>query len=108
MSERDDAACVYRHLRAHGPDTLGGLVDACFPVLTAGPASSVAAVQRRSVGRALSAVVWMRAHGVSVTCASIPGFMSEYDLGVTVTGTVTVTATESLGDSMDEVYSHSA
>lgn len=108
MSERDDAACVYRHLRSHGPDTLAGLVDACFPVLTAGPTSSVLAVRKRSVGRALGAVIWMRAHGVSLTCVSIPGFMSEYALGVTVTGTVTATATESLGDSMDEVYSHSA
>ena len=68
MADRDDAALVYRFLRGAGPEgrSVVEIAAEVFPWTLDAPATTVLAVQKRSVGRVLSAVVWMRAQGVAL------------------------------------------
>jgi hypothetical protein len=84
MADRDDAALVYRYLRDHGAGSVAQIVDACFPTIQAGdaPPSTVLAIRRRSVSRALSSVQWMRDQGVVIFCemSTSPGDLSRFSL----------------------------
>ena len=68
-TERDDAAVVYRHLRDVGPADAVTLAGSCFPLgpdVRSAPPSTVAALSKRSLERVFDAVLWLRAHGVTV------------------------------------------
>jgi hypothetical protein len=81
--QRADAGLVWRALRGGPPGGLeaAALADLCFPVRGDLPDAAVVALRRRSVGRVLEAVVWMRSRGVRVTCVSIDGASSRFVLG---------------------------
>jgi hypothetical protein len=81
MTDRDDAALVYRFLRDHGASEVAVIVVGCFPVLDSGPMSSRLAVRKRSTARVLRAVTWMRGKGVEITLLSRPGLPSAFVLG---------------------------
>ncbi len=75
MSERDDAAVVYRHLRDVGPADAVTLAGSCFPLgpdVRSAPPSTVAALSKRSLKRVLESVLWLRAHGVTINLSQ-PG-----------------------------------
>lgn len=69
-SERDDAAVVYRWLRAttlEGGTGVDEIAFQCFPLpIEGGPDSTMSALRKRSVRRVLEALVWMRGSGVLV------------------------------------------
>jgi hypothetical protein len=71
---RDDAVMVYAWLRAvaaEGGAAWDEIAFQCFPSATEGPASSLAALRRRGVARALASINFLRAHGVVVI--AVPG-----------------------------------
>src|SRR5262245_54702845 len=78
---RSDAAAVYRSLRDAGPAGISALADRLFPVSPdSGPASTVAALRKRSVRRVLDAVSYIRARGTSVWCVPVGMDGAEFTL----------------------------
>jgi hypothetical protein len=63
---RADAVPVYRFVRDHGPVTLLEIADACFPLSFGRDDPLYERLIRRSVGRVLDALTWMRGEGVVV------------------------------------------
>jgi hypothetical protein len=65
---RADAALVWRVLDALEPGlSAPHLAWLCFPWPEEGPASSIAAIRKRSIRRVLDSIVWMRHKGVVIT-----------------------------------------
>jgi hypothetical protein len=66
---RSDAVQVYAWLRAvarEGGATAEEIAFQCFPSASEGPASSIVALRKRGITKVFSAIVWLRASGVTV------------------------------------------
>jgi hypothetical protein len=79
---RSDAALVYRYLRDHGAASAVQIAEACFPLSFGRSDPLYGRLIKRSVGRALSSVSWMRDHGVDVRCvmSTVPGDLSLFSI----------------------------
>lgn len=78
MTERDDAAAVYRFLRDVGPADAVTLAMKLFPwpMTHDIPESTMKALRKKSVKRVLEAITFMRGQGVDIAVSPRPGELS--------------------------------
>ena len=80
-SNRSESSLVYRFIRDNQPVTVQEIADGCFPITFGRADPLYGRLMKKSLEKTFASFLWLRAHGVALTCISRPGLRSQFVLG---------------------------